>query len=86
MRHGADARLEKDRKSGRILHTVPNVYGEMLRQICLDYQMLPDPRTLSMTEIRYFYNGERGQLQKNTAPQAKTRTPTPRAARPRRRR
>lgn len=31
----------------------------MLRQICRDYPGLPDPRTLSLSEIRFFYDGLR---------------------------
>jgi hypothetical protein len=45
---------------------VLNVYAEMLRQICVDYPALPDPRTLSMVEIRFFYNGSRAALKRHT--------------------
>ena len=30
--------------------------GLMILQICSDYQSLPDFRTLSLTEIEFFYN------------------------------
>jgi len=36
----------------------------MLRQICMDYPGLPDPRTLTMTEIEFFYDGLRPSLKK----------------------
>lgn len=47
-------------------HTLRPVYTEMLLQICSDYPGLPDVRTLSMSEIRFFYEGIRLQLQKAT--------------------
>lgn len=40
----------------------------MLLQICSDFAGLPDPRTLTMREIRFFYNGGRESLKKNTKP------------------
>lgn len=43
-----------------------DVYGEMLAQVCLDYSSLPDPRTLSMAEIRYFYEYLRPTLRRHT--------------------
>lgn len=68
MRHGADERLAPDRETGRNRHTLPVVYGEMLLQICRDYPGLPDPRTLSLSEIRFFYEGLRPELRKHTKP------------------
>ena len=50
---------------------MPNVYGEMLRQVCRDYAGLPDPRTLTNTEIRWFYEGLRGELRAHTKPRKK---------------
>lgn len=44
------------------------VYGEMLLQICRDYTGLPDPRTLTNTEIRFFYEGLRKELKRHTMP------------------
>jgi len=35
----------------------------MLRQICRDYSSLPDPRTLTMSEIRFFYEGLRPEFE-----------------------
>jgi hypothetical protein len=43
------------------------VYGELLLQVCRDYSSLPDPRTLRMVEIRFFYDGVRGELLRHTA-------------------
>lgn len=42
------------------------VYREMLIQVCRDYPGLPDPRTLRMVEIRFFYEGVRGELLRHT--------------------
>jgi hypothetical protein len=60
-------------------HTLIAVYTEMLLQVCRDYPGLPDPRTLTMTEIRFFYEGLRPELRKHTAPQPTA--PSPRAKR-----
>ena len=60
VRCGAD---EKIMEGG---HTLLAVYCEMLIQICRDYHSLPDPRTLSMTEIRFFYEALRSELRKHT--------------------
>jgi len=38
----------------------------MLLQICSDYPGIGDPRELTLTEIRYFYNGLRASLKKHT--------------------
>lgn len=54
-----------------------NVYREALLQICRDYPGLPDPRTLTLTEIRFFYDGLRPELKKSTGPQQKAKTPKP---------
>lgn len=43
-----------------------NVYSEMLLQITMDYPGLPDPRTLTNSEIRFFYEGLRPSLRKHT--------------------
>lgn len=43
-------------------------YTEMLLQICMDYPGLPDPRTLTLKEIRFFYEGLRSQLIEHTKP------------------
>lgn len=60
VRHGIDEFLPDGR------HTVGTVYSEMLLQISHDYPGLPDPRTLTLDEIRFFYNGLRSSLHKAT--------------------
>lgn len=42
------------------------VYSEMLLQISREYSGIPDPRTLTLEEIRFFYNGLRRDLRKYT--------------------
>ncbi len=62
MRGGGDYRIPKGG------HTIPVVLREMLRQICRDYPSLPDPRTLDVDEILFFYDGLRPELKRHTAP------------------
>ncbi len=52
-------------------HTFQNVYTEMLYQICRDYSGLPDVRTLTAYEIRWFYDGLRAELKEHTKPKPK---------------
>lgn len=66
MRRGADA--ARDRERGLLTHTVGAVYSEMILQVARDYSGLPDVRSLSMTEIRFFYEGLRAELRKATKP------------------
>jgi len=66
VRGGEDARLHALR--GEPGHTLLPVYGEMLLQVCRDYPGVPDPRTLTMAEIRFFYSGLRAELKKHTKP------------------
>ena len=61
VRHGEDTRIYPLK-----FHTLPNVYTEMFLQICRDYSSLPDPRTLTMSEIRFYYNGLRSELKQHT--------------------
>lgn len=68
MRDGADVRLPRDRETGEASHTMPVVYRHMLLQISIDYPGLPDPRTLTLAEIRFFYDGLRPSLRKHTKP------------------
>ena len=68
MRKGANEKLPRDRGTNAPRHTLHAVYGEMLLQICRDYSGLPDPRTLAMAEIRFFYEGLRPELLKHTMP------------------
>jgi hypothetical protein len=68
VRGGDDHWLPPERGSHRDQHTLGNVYTEMLMQICMDYPSLPDPRTLRLSEIRFFYEGLRGALKRRTNP------------------
>jgi len=43
----------------------------MLLQISRDYSGLPDVRTLSGSEIRFFYEGLRAELKEHTKPKAR---------------
>ena len=49
-------------------HTFGAVYGEMLLQVARDYPGLPDCRTLTASQIRFFYNGLRAELREHTKP------------------
>lgn len=60
VRSGADF---KHPKRG---HVTDRVYAEMLVQVCRDYPGLPDPRTLKLREIRFFYEALRGELKEHT--------------------
>lgn len=42
------------------------VYSEMLLQVSREYPGIPDPRTMTLEEIRFFYSGLRNDLQKLT--------------------
>lgn len=67
--------MRPDPDTGRQRHRLFPVYREMLLQICVDIPALPDPRTLRMSEIRFFYNGLRESLKKHTSPNNKPRVP-----------
>ena len=60
VRKGEDVRLAN--------HFAHAVYREMLLQICRDYATLPDPRTLTVEEIVFFYEGSRAGLKRHTKP------------------
>ena len=62
MRYGEDRTIENGE------HRLAPVYSEMLRQVCRDYAGLPDARTLSLSEIRFFYEGIREELKHHTKP------------------
>src|SRR5690606_36302546 len=72
---GQDAHLPKDKESGRSTNTVLSVYRNMLWQICRDYPGLPDPRTLTTGEIRFFYDGLRPELKKHASKPAASQSP-----------
>ena len=73
VRAGENATLPPDRETGKAQHTLCNVYSEMLLQICRDYPGLPDPRTLTMGQVRFFYEGLRSELREHTKPRPKPR-------------
>lgn len=66
VREGADFRHFDDRETGVVLHTMPTVYGEMLVQIAMDFPGLPNVNALTLTNIRFWYNGLRGTLKART--------------------
>lgn len=66
MRGGSDIVLKDS--EGLESHTLGLVYREMLLTICSHYRSLPDPRTLTLCEIRFFFNGMRKELRAMTAP------------------
>jgi hypothetical protein len=41
----------------------------MLLQICREFPGLPDPRTMTLAEIRFFYDDLRPELKKRTKTQ-----------------
>jgi hypothetical protein len=47
------------------MNTLPVVYTAMLQTIARNYYSLPDLRTMTMTEIRFFYDGMRRELKEN---------------------
>jgi hypothetical protein len=68
VRDGKDYRFARDRETGLARHTARHVYREMLLQISEFYSGLPDVRTLTASEIRFFYNGMRASLHAMTKP------------------
>ena len=62
-----DAFLDPCRETGLSMHLRMPVYLEILYQVARDYQSM-DPRTLSGAELRFFYNGLRGELKEHTKP------------------
>lgn len=64
-------------------HKLRRVYGEMLLQVCRDYPGLPDPRTLSLSEIRFYYEGLRAELREHTKPKPQAAPSRSYGARPR---
>lgn len=65
---------DPETKEWRRTHVFFNVYREMLLQVCRDYATLPDVRTLKASEIRFFYEGLREELERGSKP---TETPKP---------
>jgi hypothetical protein len=67
-----DATSDRKQKVYRRDHTSSRVHRTMLWQICRDYSTLPDPRTLTITEIVFWYAGLRADLYERTRPRKKT--------------
>lgn len=44
------------------------VYSEMFLQVCRLYASLPEPRSMTMREIAFYYDGCRGELHNLTKP------------------
>ena len=65
IRNGHEEQLKEKLKS---VNTSDRVYKEMFIQICRDYPGLPDVRTLKAHQIRFFYDGLRGELKEHTKP------------------
>jgi hypothetical protein len=77
---GTDAPLPPSKDDDGKEHqqqTLMGVLGSMFRQICLDYPGLPDPRSLTANEIRFFYDGLRAGLRERTKPKQRGQTATP---------
>jgi hypothetical protein len=43
----------------------------MLLTICRNYRVLPEPRSMKLAEIRWFYDGIRESLKEATKPKSK---------------
>lgn len=65
VRNGADVRLP----------SAELTYKEMLLQIARDYAGLPDARTLTVTEIVWFFEGLRPELKKHTRSKPRSDSP-----------
>jgi hypothetical protein len=64
--NGGDSTLPRDRESGLSGHTIRSVHRHMFLTICRWYTALPDPRTLTSAEIRFYYEGLRHELKEVT--------------------
>jgi len=71
VRRGEDYRHPRDRETGRVQHTLPVVMREMILQVTRDFGGLPDVRTLTASDIRFFYEGLRAELREITKPRNK---------------
>lgn len=69
VRRGADAYLpdaiDPETKALVPRHTMGPVYGEIARQVCMDYPGLP-LLELTLTQLRWFYDGSRPALRAHT--------------------
>lgn len=66
MIRGSDSELPWAPHTHSVTHTVAVVHGAMLVQICRTYHVLPDVRAMTMSEIRFWYDGIRGELKAAT--------------------
>lgn len=55
-------------QGGIAVHTMSTAYGEMLRQVMRDYSGLPPFWELSLSDIRFLYEGLRDELKAITKP------------------
>ena len=60
VRFGADEKLRDG------AHTRAPVYSEMMLQISKDFSALPDVRTMTLSQIKFFYEGNRAELRVST--------------------
>lgn len=67
---GGDVRISKYMGG----HLYMAVHAEMWMAICRWYESLPNPLSLSASEIRWFYDGLRPELHEATKPKPKPRT------------
>lgn len=75
MRNGVDARPERGAR--KALGAGAATWIEMMLQVARDYPGLPDVRTLTVSEIVFFYNGLRRELKDHTR-RKPTTVPKPR--------
>ncbi len=61
VRNGENVILQ-DPRGEQPKHTFMRVYQEMLLTITMNYNSLPDVRTMTVDEIEFFYEGIRGTL------------------------
>lgn len=66
VQHGKDVRLPDNQETGETQHTMFAVYGVMLTQICMDLPGISDPRSLRMSEIRFWYDQLRPTIRQRT--------------------
>jgi hypothetical protein len=52
-------------------HTFLRVAGTMFRAICRIYRVLPEPFSLTLDQVAYFYDGIRPELKELTKPTTK---------------
>lgn len=68
MVSGAELELHPAPHTRFLVHTVEMVHTVMLLQICKRYRQLPEVSTMALSEIRFWYDGIRGDLLRETKP------------------